>query len=226
MGIDAIWLSPFYPSPQADFGYDVSDYKNVEPLFGTLADFDALVAEAHRRKIRVVADLVLNHTSDQHPWFLESRSSRENPKRDWYLWQKKPNNWQSIFGGGGWEWDKKTSEYYFHMFLKQQPDVNWRNPNVRREMLDVFRFWADRGVDGFRLDVFNAYFKDEHLRDNPRKFGLRGFDRIHHIYDIDQPEMHPLLNEIRALLDSYPRTLRRRRDLPGLARKSRILLRP
>lgn len=204
LGIDAIWLSPFYPSPQADFGYDVSDYKNVDPLFGTLADFDTLVAEAHRRGIRVVVDLVLNHTSDQHPWFIESRSSRENPKRDWYLWQKKPNNWQSIFGGGGWEWDEKTGEYYFHMFLKQQPDVNWRNPEARREMLDVFRFWAERGVDGFRLDVFNAYFKDERFRDNPRKFGLRGFDRIQHIYDIDQPEMYPLLNEIRALLDSYP----------------------
>ncbi len=204
LGIDAIWLSPFYPSPQADFGYDVSDYKNVDPLFGTLADFDTLVAEAHQRGIRVVVDLVLNHTSDQHPWFIESRSSRENPKRDWYLWRSKPNNWQSIFGGGGWEWDEKTGEYYFHMFLKQQPDVNWRNPAVRREMLDVFRFWAERGVDGFRLDVFNAYFKDERFRNNPRKLGLRGFDRIHHIYDIDQPEMYPLLNEIRALLDSYP----------------------
>ncbi len=220
LGIDAIWLSPFYPSPQADFGYDVSDYKNVDPLFGTLADFDTLVAESHRRGIRVVVDLVLNHTSDQHPWFIESRSSRENPKRDWYIWQppstsphflKKiggqrgvPNNWQSIFGGGGWEWDEKTGEYYFHMFLKQQPDVNWRNPEVRRELVGVFRFWAERGVDGFRLDVFNAYFKDEQLRDNPRKFGLRGFDRIHHLYDIDQPEMVPLLNEIRALLDSYP----------------------
>ncbi|GAB4488093.1 MAG: alpha-amylase family glycosyl hydrolase [Anaerolineales bacterium] len=221
LGIDAIWLSPFYPSPQADFGYDVSNYKNVDPLFGTLADFDTLVAEAHRRKIRVVVDLVLNHTSDQHPWFLESRSSRENPKRDWYLWQPPspsahalnmgksrgvPNNWQSIFGGGGWEWDEKTGEYYFHMFLKQQPDVNWRNPQVRHEMLDVFRFWAERGVDGFRLDVFNAYFKDERLRNNPPKPGLflRAFDRQQHIYDIDQPEMHPLLNEIRALLDSYP----------------------
>jgi len=225
LGIDAIWLSPFYPSPQADFGYDVSDYKNVDPLFGTLADFDTLVAEAHRRGIRVVVDLVLNHTSDQHPWFIESRSSRENPKRDWYIWrpptplssphfralQRKwgdrggpPNNWQSIFGGGGWEWDEITGQYYFHMFVRQQPDVNWRNPEVRREMIDVFRFWAERGVDGFRLDVFNAYFKDEQLRNNPRKFGLRGFDRIHHIHDIDQPEMYPLLNEIRALLDGYP----------------------
>jgi alpha-glucosidase len=229
LGVDAIWLSPFYPSPNADFGYDVSDYKNVDPRFGTLADFDTLAAEAHRRGIRVVVDLVLNHTSDQHPWFTESRSSRENPKRDWYLWQPPtplappifagfrknwgmkggwaggpPNNWQSIFGGGGWEWDQATGQYYFHMFLKEQPDVNWHNPDVRREMLDVFRFWAERGVDGFRLDVFNAYFKDEGFRDNPRKFGLRGFDRIEHLHDIDQPEMYPLLNEIRALLDSYP----------------------
>lgn len=206
LGIDAIWLSPFYPSPQADFGYDVSDYKNVDPLFGTLADFDTLVAEAHQRGIRVVVDLVLNHTSDQHPWFLESRSSRDNPKRDWYLWRQKPNNWHSIFGGRGWEWDAKTGEYYFHMFLKQQPDVNWRNPEVRREMLDVFRFWAERGVDGFRLDVFNAYFKHPDFPNNPRKpgFALRSFDRQQHIYDIDQPEMYPLLKEIRALLDAYP----------------------
>lgn len=206
LGIDAIWLSPFYPSPQADFGYDVSDYKNVDPLFGALEDFDRLVAAAHQRGIRVVVDLVLNHTSDQHPWFLESRSSRDNPKRDWYLWRKKPNNWRSIFGGGGWEWDERTGEYYFHMFLKQQPDVNWRNPHVRREMLEVFRFWADRGVDGFRLDVFNAYFKHPDFPDNPRKpgFALRSFDRQQHIYDIDQPEMYPLLQEIRALLDSYP----------------------
>ncbi|PWH16260.1 MAG: hypothetical protein DDG60_04455 [Anaerolineae bacterium] len=206
LGIDAIWLSPFYPSPQADFGYDVSDYKNVDPLFGTLADFDQLVAEAHRRGIRVVVDLVLNHTSNQHPWFLESRSSRDNPKRDWYLWREKPNNWQSVFGGSGWEWDQTTGAYYFHMFLKEQPDVNWRNPQVRREMLDVFRFWAERGVDGFRLDVFNVYFKHPDFPNNPRKAGLalRAFDRQWHLYDIDQPEMHPLLTEIRALLDQYP----------------------
>jgi alpha-glucosidase len=204
LGVDAIWLSPFYPTPDADFGYDISNYTDVDPRFGTLADFDALVTEAHSRGIRVVLDMVLNHTSDQHPWFVESRSSRENPKRDWYLWRDKPNNWQSVFGGGGWEYDKATGQYYFHMFLKEQPDVNWRNPGVRKAMLDVFRFWMERGTDGFRLDVFNCYFKDEQFRDNPAKFGLRGFDRIEHIYDIDQPEMYPLLNELRALLDSYP----------------------
>ncbi len=210
LGIDAIWLSPFYPTPDVDFGYDIRDYKNVDPRFGSLDDFDHLVAEAHRRNIRVIVDLVLNHTSDQHPWFIESRSSRDNPKRDWYLWRdpapggKVPNNWQSIFGGGGWEFDQATGQYYFHMFVKEQPDVNWRNPDLRREMLDVFRFWADRGVDGFRLDVFNAYFKAEGLPDNPTKFGLRSFERLHHVNDIDQPEMYPLLSEIRALLDTYP----------------------
>jgi alpha-glucosidase len=203
LGVDAIWLSPIYPSPDKDFGYDVSDYVDIDPRLGTLADFDALVAEAHRRGIRVVLDLVLNHTSDQHPWFVESRSSRDNPKRDWYIWRDKPNNWQSIFGGSGWEWDANTGQYYFHMFVKEQPDVNWRNPQVRQAMLDVFRFWLERGVDGFRLDVFNAYFKDTQFRDNPPKFGLRGFDRQRHLYDIDQPEMVPLLAEIRALLDSY-----------------------
>ncbi len=234
LGIDAIWLSPFYPSPDADFGYDISDYKNVDPRFGTLADFDQLVAAAHQRGIRVVVDLVLNHTSDQHPWFKESRSSRDNPKRDWYIWKDPtptplvppifagfrknggrkggsgargvPNNWQSIFGGGGWEWDQATGQYYFHMFVKQQPDLNWRNLEVRREMMEVFRFWAERGVDGFRLDVFNAYFKDASFPDNPSngRFSLRAFERQAHIHDIDQPEMYPLLNEIRALLDSYP----------------------
>lgn len=204
LGIDALWLSPFYPSPDADFGYDISDYTNIDPRFGTLVDFDTLVAAAHQRNIRIIVDLVLNHTSDQHPWFLESRSSRNNPKRDWYLWRDHPNNWQSFFGGVGWEWDAATRQHYFHMFARQQPDLNWRNPKVHQEMLEVFRFWAERGVDGFRLDVFNAYFKDENYRDNPRKFGLRGFERYNHLYDINQPEMHPLLNEIRTLLDHYP----------------------
>ena len=205
LGVDAIWLSPFYPSPDVDFGYDISDHCNVDPRFGTLSDFDNLVREAHRRNIRVVLDLVLNHTSDQHPWFAESRSSSDNPKRDWYMWNKNiPNNWQSVFGGGGWEYDEKTSEYYFHMFVKEQPDVNWRNPQLRQAQLDVVRFWLARGADGFRLDVFNAYFKDETLRDNPPKFGLRGFDRQKHVYDIDQPEMLPLLNELRAILDASP----------------------
>jgi alpha-glucosidase len=204
LGIDAIWLSPFYPTPDRDFGYDISDYCDVDPRFGTLADFDRLVAEAHRRGIRLVLDLVLNHTSDQHPWFQGSRSSREDPKRDWYIWRSRPNNWQASFGGKAWAYDPLTGEYYLHLFTVEQPDVNWRNPQVHQAQLDVFRFWMGRGVDGFRLDVFNAYFKHAGLPDNPPKFGLRGFDRQRHIHDIDQPEMMPLLNEIRTLLDSSP----------------------
>jgi len=210
LGIDAIWLSPIYPSPDVDFGYDVSDYCDVDPKYGTLEDFDRLVEAAHARDLRVVMDLVLNHTSDQHPWFVQSRQSRDNPYRDWYLWADPapgggpPNNWESVFGGRGWEFDPATGQYYFHMFYKQQPDLNWRNPAVRQAMLDVFRFWLERGVDGFRLDVFNVYFKDAELRSNPPKFGIRGFDRQQHTYDVDRPEMEPLLAEIRALLDSYP----------------------
>ncbi|MBU0934802.1 MAG: DUF3459 domain-containing protein [Spirochaetes bacterium] len=205
LGADAIWLSPFYPSPDADFGYDISDHCAVDPRFGSMADFNQLVAEAHRRGIHVVLDLVLNHSSDQHPWFTESRSSRDNPKHDWYLWQSQvPNNWQCLFGGGGWHYDPKCREYYFHMFAKEQPDLNWRNPQVRQAQLDVVRFWLARGVDGFRLDVFNAFFKDSALRSNPTKPGLRAFDRQQHIHDIDQPEMLPLLRELRALLETYP----------------------
>jgi alpha-glucosidase len=204
LGIDAIWLSPFYPTPDKDFGYDISDYVDVDPRFGSLADFDRLVAEAHRRGIRVILDLVLNHTSDQHSWFKESRSSRDNPKRDWYIWRDKPNNWQACFGGQAWEYDPVSGQYYLHLFTKEQPDVNWRNPEVRKAQLAVFHFWMERGVDGFRLDVFNAYFKHPDLPDNPPKFGLRSFDRQRHIHDIDQPEMLPFLNEMRLLLDSFP----------------------
>ncbi|NOY99757.1 MAG: DUF3459 domain-containing protein [Chloroflexi bacterium] len=204
LGIDAVWLSPFYPTPDADFGYDVSDHTDVDPRFGALADFDALLDEAHKRGIRIVLDLVLNHTSDQHPWFLESRADRDNPKHDWYIWRDRPNNWQSVFGGQAWTYVPERGQYYYHMFLKEQPDVNWRNPDVRRAQLDVVRFWLERGVDGFRLDVFNAYFKDVDFRDNPPKFGLRAFDRQHHLYDCDRPEMIPLLNELRGILDSYP----------------------
>ena len=207
LGIDAIWLSPFYPTPDKDFGYDISDYMDVDPRFGSLADFDSLAAEAHQRGIRIIVDLVLNHTSDQHPWFLESRSSRTNPKRDWYIWRDHPNNWQASFGGKAWEYDPKSGQYYLHLFTKEQPDVNWRNPEVRKAQLDVFRFWLGHGVDGFRLDVFNAYFKHPDLPDNPPKFGLRGFDRQRHIYDIDQPEMMPFLNEMRLLLDGFPNAM-------------------
>ena len=203
LGIDAIWLSPIYPSPDIDFGYDVSDHCKIDPRFGTLADFDRLVADAHRRGIRVILDMVMNHTSDQSEWFKQSRSSRDNPKRDWYIWRDDPNNWQASFGGKAWEYDDISGQYYLHLFAKEQPDVNWRNPEVRKTQLDVFRFWLERGVDGFRLDVFNAYFKHPDLPDNPSKFGLRGFDRQQHINDMDQPEMAPLLNELRLLLDSY-----------------------
>jgi alpha-glucosidase len=202
--IDGIWFSPFFPSPDKDFGYDVADHTAIDPRYGTMEDFDTLVAEAHKRGIRVILDMVLNHTSDQHPWFVESRSSRENPKRDWYLWKDQPNNWASIFGGSGWVYDEKTGQHYFHMFLKEQPDVNWQNPEVRQAQLDVFRFWLERGVDGFRLDVFNAYFKHPGLEDNPTKFGLRRFDKQIHVNDMDRPEMMPLLGELRSLLDSYP----------------------
>jgi alpha-glucosidase len=204
LGIDAIWLSPFYPTPDKDFGYDISDYMNVDPRFGSLTDFDRLTAGAHQRGIRIIVDLVLNHTSDQHPWFVESRADMNNPKRDWYIWRDHPNNWQASFGGKAWEYDPQTGQYYLHLFTREQPDVNWRNPEARKAQLDVFRFWLERGVDGFRLDVFNAYFKHTELQNNPPKFGLRGFDRQRHIYDIDQPEMMPFLNEMRELLDSFP----------------------
>jgi len=211
LGVDAIWLSPVYPSPDVDFGYDVSDYCAIDPKFGVMDDFDRLVTCAQERGIHVILDLVLNHTSDQHTWFLQSRSSRDNPYRDWYIWADPkpgggpPNNWQSVFGGSGWELDPVTGQYYFHMFTKEQPDVNWRNPAVHNAMLDVFRFWMERGVDGFRLDVFNVYFKDAALRDNPLIFPLpvAPFFGQKHLYDISQPEMIPLLQELRALLDAY-----------------------
>lgn len=210
LGVDAIWLSPVYPSPDVDFGYDVSDYIDIDRRYGTLADFDRLVQQAHQHGIRIVMDLVLNHTSDQHPWFQQSRASKDNPYRDWYLWRDAkpgggpPNNWWSVFGGRAWEYDPATGQYYYHMFYKEQPDVNWHNPEVRRELINIFRFWAERGVDGFRLDVFNLYFKDALFRDNPPRLGLRGYDRQRHVYDCDQPEMMPLLAEIRQLMDSYP----------------------
>jgi alpha-glucosidase len=159
LGIDAIWLSPIYPTPDKDFGYDVSDYVNIDPRFGIMADYDRLVVEAHKRGIRVVLDLVLNHTSDQHPWFQESKSSRDNPKADWYIWKDRiPNNWLSMFGGPAWTYVPERKQYYYHMFLPEQPDVNWRNPEVRGAILNSVRFWLDRGTDGFRLDVFNVYF--------------------------------------------------------------------
>lgn len=212
LGINAIWLSPINPSPDVDFGYDVADYRDVDPKYGTLADFDHLVSVAHQHGIRIILDLVLNHTSDQHPWFIESRASLENPRRDWYIWRESPkgkaappNNWQSIFGGKAWEFDEKTGQYYYHMFYPQQPELNWRNPEVYREMMDVPRFWAERGVDGFRLDVFNQFYKDDQFRDNPPKCGLRSFDRQRHLYDSNRPEIQGVVADIRALLEEYPK---------------------
>jgi alpha-glucosidase len=210
LGVDAIWISPFYPSPDKDFGYDVADYTDIDPRYGTLTDFDTLLYEAHRRGIRVMIDLVLNHTSDRHPWFLESRASRANPRRDWYIWRdarpgkRFPNNWQSVFGGRAWEWDETTRQFYYHMFLREQPDLNWRNPDVRRAIMDVVRFWLERGVDGFRLDVFSAWFKHAEFPDNPPRLGLRSFERQHHLYDTNQPEMAGALAELRRLIDSFP----------------------
>ncbi len=210
LGIDAIWLSPFYPSPDKDFGYDVMDYCEIDPRFGTLADFDRLIAEAHKRGIRIMIDLVFNHSSDQHVWFKESRSSKSNPKRGWYIWRdprpvkRRPNNWESIFGGKAWEWDEATQQFYYHMFLKEQPDLNWRNQEVQQTLMQTVRFWLDRGVDGFRLDVFNLWFKHPDLPDNPFKVGLRGYDRQKHLYDVDQPEMYDALSKFRAILNGFP----------------------
>jgi len=211
LGVEAVWISPFYPSPMADFGYDVSDYSDIHPIFGTLSDFDSLVAEAHRRDIKVILDYVPNHTSDEHPWFVESRSSRENPKRDWYLWHDPgmsggpPNNWQSVFGGGAWEWDEATQQYYYHAYLREQPDLNWRNPEVREAMMDVLRFWLDRGVDGFRVDALRQLVKDEYLRDNPPNpdHPRSPYDALLPVYSTDRPEAHEAIREMRSVLEEY-----------------------
>lgn len=216
LGVDAIWLSPFYPSPMVDFGYDVTDYTDVDPLFGDLSAFDRLIQEAHRRGLRIILDFVPNHTSDQHPWFLESRSSRDNPKRDWYIWRDPapdggvPNNWVSVFGGTVWGWDEKTGQYYLHSFLPEQADLNWRNPEVVEAMHDVLRFWLDRGADGFRVDAIHYVMKDAEFRDNPparsgegRVKGLGPFDQLEHLHDLDQPEVHDVIRGLRAVVDSY-----------------------
>ncbi|MFQ6161894.1 alpha-glucosidase [Sinorhizobium meliloti] len=220
LGVDAIWLSPFFTSPQADMGYDVSDYCDVDPMFGTLADFDEMLAEAHRLGLKVIIDQVISHTSDRHPWFVESRSSRSNAMADWYVWADPkpdgtaPNNWLSIFGGPGWEWDGVRRQYYLHNFLSSQPDLNFHNPEVQEAVLATVRFWLDRGVDGFRLDTANFYFHDKLLRDNPplvpdpdatsrdapevNPYGMQD-----HLYDKTQPENLGFLRRFRALLDEY-----------------------
>ena len=215
LGVDAIWLSPIHPSPGFDVGYDVSDYDAIDPLFGTLDDFDRLVAEAHRRGIRILLDLVMNHTSSAHRSFEASRRDPSGPFGDWYLWRdgvrdrfgrlQKPNNWTSFFGGSAWTWDESRGQFYMHTFLPEQPDLNWRDPAVRTSMLAMVRGWLERGVDGFRLDVFNAFFKHADLPPNPRRLlGRRAYDRQIHLYDKDQPELADFLAEFRALVDSYP----------------------
>ena len=215
LGVDAVWVSPFYPSPMADFGYDVSNYTEVDPLFGTLADFDALLGGAHARGLKLILDFVPNHTSDQHPWFLQSRSSRTNPKRDWYLWRDAaaeggpPNNWMSNFGGSAWTWDESTKQFFYHSFLKEQPDLNWRNPEVREAMYAAMRFWLERcgsGVDGFRMDVLWLLIKDDQFRSNPPNPSYHGGDSFWSLqpkYTADQPETHEIVREMRQVLDEY-----------------------
>lgn len=212
LGVDALWISSFFASPMRDFGYDVADYTDVDPLFGDLATFDRLLEKAHSRGLRIVVDWVPNHTSDQHPWFLDSRSSRQALHRGWYIWAdakpdgSPPNNWVSMFGGGAWEWDEPTGQYYLHSFLKEQPDLNWRNPETRDAMYETLRFWLDRGVDGFRIDVAHMIMKDPQLRDNPLREGYEGPDeypRFVHRHDQRHPDMHRIFREINALLASY-----------------------
>ncbi|EPR11293.1 hypothetical protein M527_04225 [Sphingobium indicum IP26] len=214
LGVGAVWLSPIFRSPMADFGYDVSDYRNIDPLFGDMAAFDRLLQEVHARGLKLLLDFVPNHSSDQHPWFQESRSSRENPRRDWYIWRdpapdgSPPNNWTSNFGGSAWAWDEPTGQYYYHAFLAEQPDLNWRNPEVRAAMHDVLRFWLDKGVDGFRVDVIWHLIKDAQFRDNPPNPayapGRPDIDRYLQVHSADQPEVHNVIAELRAVIESYP----------------------
>jgi alpha-glucosidase len=213
LGVDALWISPIYPSPMADFGYDISDYCDIDPRFGNLADFDALAAEARARGLKLVLDFVPNHTSEQHPWFAQSRSSRNSPKRDWYLWRDPaedggpPNNWLSNFGGPAWTLDEASGQYYCHSFLRQQPDLNWRNPEVRAAMYDVLRFWLRRGVDGFRVDVLYHLIKDDLFRDNPPNPAFQPDEDDSHrllpLYTTDRPEMQEIIVEMRRVVDEF-----------------------
>jgi alpha-glucosidase len=212
LGVDGIWLSPFFRSPMKDFGYDVADYCDVDPVFGTLADFDALLDKAHRLGLKVIIDQVYSHTSDQHPWFVQSRESRENAKANWYVWAdpkpdgSPPNNWLSVFGGPAWTWEPRRRQYYFHNFLREQPDLNFHEPQVQDAILAVARFWLDRGVDGFRLDVANLYCHDRRLTDNPPSH-VPNATKAHHmqraIYNRSQPETLAFVARLRALLDRY-----------------------
>src|SRR5260370_1121216 len=212
LGIDAIWISPMYPSPLVDFGYDISDYTAIDPLYGTMADFDRMVSEAKKRNIRVIMDFVPNHTSDQHPWFAESRSSRTNPKRDWYIWRdgkgtgEPPNNWQSWFGHSAWNFEPTTNQYYYHHFYTEQPDLNSRNPQVRKAMYDAMRFWFKRGVEGFRIDAVSRLFEDPALHDDPILPGKNAYGdpNIQHKYTDNLPEVHEVLREMRRVADEFP----------------------
>ncbi len=220
LGVDAIWISPFFRSPMRDFGYDISSFRDVDPLFGSMGDFDALIHRAHSAGIRVLIDLVMSHTSSDHRWFKESRTSRDNPKADWYVWAdpkpdgSPPNNWLSIFGGSAWEWESERMQYYLHNFLIEQPDLNFHNKEVRAELLNVARFWLDKGVDGFRLDVVNFYFHDKELRDNPALApehrndntapSVNPYNFQDHLFDKTQPENLDFLADLRAVMDTYP----------------------
>ena len=206
LGIDAIWLSPVFSSPMVDFGYDVSDYRKIDPVFGTLEDFKELISKAHAQGIRVICDMILNHTSDQHPWFTESRSSKYNLKRNWYIWKDghlgaPPNNWRSATGGSAWEFDDQTGQYYFHSFFKEQPDLNWRDPHLPEVFFEEVKFWLEFGVDGFRLDVINMIAKDKRFRNNPVKFGLPFFQR--HRFTRNRPKSYKIVKELRKLVDQY-----------------------
>lgn len=219
LGADAIWISPFFKSPMDDFGYDVSDYCDVDPMFGTLADFDYLIEQAHKLNLKVMIDLVMSHTSDQHAWFAESRISRDNQKHHWYVWADPkpdgtpPNNWLSIFGGSAWQWDARREQYYLHNFLTSQPDLNFHNPDVQNALLDVAHFWLERGVDGFRLDTINFYFHDAQLRDNPAlppekrnatiAPSVNPYNHQEHLYSKNQPENLAFLRKLRAVMDKY-----------------------
>jgi alpha-glucosidase len=213
LGVDAIWLSPIFPSPMADFGYDVADYLGIDPLFGSPADFADLLAEAHRRGLKLILDFVPNHTSSQHPWFQAASASRHDPRRDWYIWRDPapdggpPNNWLSVFGGSAWAWHPAPGQYYYHAYLAQQPDLNWRNPEVQRAMLDVLRTWLERGVDGFRIDALRQLIKDDQLRDNPpnpdRSAGQNSYASLLPVYTTDRPELLELLPRWRELADAF-----------------------
>lgn len=228
LGVDAVWITPMYPSPQVDFGYDISDYQAVDAQYGTLADFDRLIAAAHQRHIKVLLDMVLNHTSDKHPWFIASAASRDNPKSDWYVWNDgvdanaagvtpfqqryvhdgkvPPNNWESVFGGSAWQWVPARHQFYYHRFYAQQPDLNWRNPAVEKAMFAAIRFWLDRGVDGFRLDAISTLFEDPKLRNDPQLPGTndQGDPNLRSQYSDNLPEVHDVLRRLRTMVQSYP----------------------